>query len=371
MKPAIETDGPRALACRVCPRAGCDDVYAHATLRDFGSPREMFHALAALAAMQRVRVVSLEALGMANERGQGRALLEQAFEGVDFPVTWLDEGAASTPHLAGVVMHAVAGAAVKRLKLRGRTVGSVYDDGAATYCILRDLRPEDTSLPRGQQARIVFDDMVAALRLAGMAFADVVRTWFWNDRMLEWYDEFNAVRTAFFNEHRVFDGLLPASTGIGAHNAAGAAVVAGLMAMQPKGKAVRVSAVDSPLQCAATEYGSSFSRATEIETPAYRHLFVSGTASITPGGETMHPGDGAKQIGRTMDVVEAILASRGMAWGDVASAVCYCRHAACAAQFDRWCAARGIASFPHVAANFVVCRDDLEFEIELDASVSQ
>ena len=39
--------------------------------------------------------------------------------------------------------------------------------------------------------------------MAGMSFGNVMRTWFYLDRILEWYHEFNHVRTAFFRERKV------------------------------------------------------------------------------------------------------------------------------------------------------------------------
>ena len=67
------------------------------------------------------------------------------------------------------------------------------------------------------------------------------------------------------------------------------------------------AAVPSPLQCPALDYGSSFSRAVELVAGDHRRLFVSGTASISPEGHTLHVGDVDAQVARTMEVVEAML----------------------------------------------------------------
>ena len=132
--------------------------------------------------------------------------------------------------------------------------------------------------------------MEAALRLAGMDFSHVVRTWLFLDEILAWYRELNQARDAFFTSRGVYDGLVPASTGIGARNPAGTAVVAELLAVQPKSSRVRIRSVPSPLQCPALQYHSSFSRAVEVAQPDHRRLFISGTASIGPDGRSAHAG---------------------------------------------------------------------------------
>jgi enamine deaminase RidA (YjgF/YER057c/UK114 family) len=200
-----------------------------------------------------------------------------------------------------------------------------------------------------------------------MDFSHVVRTWLYLDRILEWYDDFNAVRTRFYKERGVFERLVPASTGIGAPNAAGTAVVAELLAIQPKDPRVRILSVPSPLQCPAPKYGSSFSRAVEVAMPDHRRLLVSGTAGIDPQGRTAHPGDVEAQADLTMRVIHAILESRGMGWSDVCRAVAYVKHTKDAPVLGRYCAAHGIAPLPLVVTKAEICREDLLFEVEVDA----
>jgi enamine deaminase RidA (YjgF/YER057c/UK114 family) len=209
--------------------------------------------------------------------------------------------------------------------------------------------------------------MESALGLVGMDFSNVFRTWFYLDDILEWYDQFNAVRNQFFKEHSVYDGLVPASTGVGGSNSSGTAVVADLLAIQPKLPTVRLQAVPSPLQCPALQYGSSFSRAVQLELPKQRRLYVSGTASIAPDGQTCHVGDVRRQVGLTMDVVAAILNSRQLGWEDVTRVIGYFKHTEDAPEFNRYCRERRLPEMPVIIAKNDICRDDLLFEIEADA----
>lgn len=308
--------------------------------------------------------VSMEVFGVAAAASEG---LNGIFGGVPLPVTWVEEGCCCPVPRCGVQVWAVAGASVEPVVLDGRIAGTVFDADGIRYCRLGGLVPGDLGRSRAEQTREIFDLMERALDAAGMNFSHTVRTWFYNRSMLEWYDEFNAVRTAFFRERGVFDGLVPASTGIGGRNSAGAALTAGLLAVKGGAETVRPFAVASPLQCPAPAYGSSFSRAAEFSAGGVRRLYISGTASIEPGGKSVHINDLDGQIDLTMDVVGAILESRRMDWRDVSRAVAYFKCGTRRGAFHRCLAERGIPEFPTLLTNTDICRDDLLFELELDA----
>lgn len=141
-----------------------------------------------------------------------------------------------------------------------------------------------------------------------------------------------------------------------------------LLAVQPKGSDVTLHRLPSPLQCSAENYGSSFSRAVAVRHPGYRELYVSGTASIEPGGLTIHVGDIEKQIQLSLDVMEAILAKEGLGWADVSRSVAYFKHKAeHLPVFHRIAQERNLPDFPLVCFQADVCRHDLLFEIEADA----
>lgn len=261
------------------------------------------------------------------------------------------------------------GAEVVRAIMRGaRAVANVYEDEDARYLLAAGVLPGDLAAARGAQATSVFNELEAVLAEAGMTFADVVRTWLYIDDVCDWYGEFNAARSAFFESRRVFDTFLPASTGIGCANADGAALVAGAIAMRPKRAGVRAEIVESPLQAPAMAYRSSFSRAAEIVTPEARRLFVSGTASIRPNShDVAYVGDIERQIECTMNAVRAILESRGRTWADVSRAIVYLKRPEFLGPWRAWLAANGLP--PDFAAETVcdVCRDEWLFEIETDA----
>jgi len=321
----------------------------------------------------------------------------------DCPVTWLQGDACSGKELSGMQFCSIAGVETRPVLLDGENVGLCYEDDFATYCFLPSVIPTDLTASREDQTQAVFERIDRALQGVGMAFTDVARTWIYLDRLLEWYDEFNVVRTAFFDKHHIFDHMVPASTGIGAANPAGAACLidayaikpksdamtvravpsplqcaaldyrssfsrADAYAIKPKSDAMTVRAVPSPLQCAALDYRSSFSRAVEIDYPNLRELTISGTASIHPGGKTAHVDDIRKQVELTMQVVDALLKSRDLDWSDAVRGIAYFKTLEDLPVYEAVCAEMGLPRLPVALAHADVCRDDLLFELELDAA---
>jgi enamine deaminase RidA (YjgF/YER057c/UK114 family) len=293
-------------------------------------------------------------------------MLRKEFGGVDWPITWVEGAACDGGLIAGIHVQAFTGG-VERITFGGRVVGSVFTDGGARQCLVGGLTPADQTLSRAEQARLVLEDLQRVLAQAGFDLADTVRTWFFLEDILSWYDDFNRARTEIYSGVKFRTGSLPASTGVGAKNTAGAALALAAWACRPLGKNSGAAEVASPLQCPAPAYGSSFSRAMEIPSDAGSHLSISGTASIAPGGKTLWVGDVRKQIDLTMDVVEAILRSRGLSFADLTRATAYFRHAGDAGVFADWIAANRLAGMPVISAQCDVCRDDLLFELEAEA----
>jgi len=362
----LEQHVRRGMQVRIVARPSHRELFITGAPDAGKSAEAVWREVADVLRDRHARIVSLDVFGD-SPGGDEMRLLSEAFGGISCPVTRIEGGSPAARGVGGVQVWAVTRVPVEPLELDGRIVGSVFEDDHARYCRLSGLAPADSTRPREQQARDVFEQMEATLRNAGMDFSDVLRTWFFNDAILSWYPDFNRVRDAFFRQQRAYDGVLPASTGVGARNAFGAALIGGLLAVRGKSDEVRAVAIPSPLQQPAMDYGSSFSRAVELVLPDCRQLFVSGTASIAANGETACVGDVDAQITLTMDVVEAILESRGMGWTHVTRAVAYFKRADDVPAFRRCCADRAVGSLPVVCAQSTICRDELLFELEVDA----
>ncbi len=326
----------------------------------------LFERLAEVLRENAARPVQQWVFGSLESLRNGEAELRAAFGEITWPVMWIEGPDCVRGGLAGVQVMAVSQRDVQSVRLGGRVVACIFEDGEARHCLLGSLGAQATGTPT-EQTRQTMEQLESALQQAGFAFGDVMRTWFYLDDLLSWYGEFNQVRTAFYGQRHFRIGSLPASTGIEARNPFGTALAVGAWAIRPLKPSCTVREIASPMQCPAPAYGSSFSRAMEIAMPAGRRLLISGTASIEPGGATLWTGDIQRQIDLTMEVVEAILKSRGMGYAHTTRAIAYFKEPAYAAVFADW-NARSRGKFPAcLAVHDAICRDDLLFEIELDA----
>jgi enamine deaminase RidA (YjgF/YER057c/UK114 family) len=206
------------------------------------------------------------------------------------------------------------------------------------------------------------------LKQADANLHDVVRTWMWLSRILDWYGDFNRVRSDRFLEHGLLrtDGKsrLPASTGIGISPAGGSRCAMDLIAETGNGRPRFL--LSAGRQGAASRYGSAFSRAAITPTPFGMKIHVSGTAAIDATGNTTHVGDAAGQIADTIRCVNAVLLEAGYTPQDVAQTVVYCKTPEVEDIFRRQ---RDCFPCPYVLTIADICRENLLFEMECIAII--
>ena len=311
------------------------------------------------------------AFGSVESLRGGPAAMQRVFGGNEWPVTWIDGVGATTKGLGGLQVLAVSNRKVTRVKHQGQVVGSIFDNGPARNFLLGGLGTSVPGAPKPEQTRVALEELQSLLASHGFSMGEVVRTWFYLEDILSWYDDFNKVRTSIYKQHAFRVGSLPASTGVAAKNPAGSALGLAAWAVQSvNGGVFPAREIISPLQCPAPAYGSSFSRAVEIDLPAGRRLLVSGTASIEPGGKTVWGDNPQQQIQLTMEVVYALLKSRGMDFKDIARASLYFKQPEYVAAFSDWCARHSQKLTAGLPIHCDICRGDLLFEIELDTVIA-
>ena len=311
-------------------------------------------------------VVHLLVYGHVGVRAATLDALRNAFGRLNFPITWAEGAACNGSLIAGIQAYAFTGD-VERIESGGRVVGSIFTEGGARQCLIGGLTPADKTLSRADQTTMTLEHLQTVLSRGGFELADTVRTWFFLENILSWYDDFNRARTKIYSGVKFRSGSAPASTGVGAKNPDGTALMLAAWAVRPLKSTAQAREIASPLQCPAPAYNSTFSRAMEVSSSSGRRLFISGTASIAHGGKTLWVGDVRKQIDLTMDVVEAILRSRGMSFADLTRATAYFRHPIDAVLFVQWLTSNRSVKIPILTAQCDVCRDDLLFELEADA----
>lgn len=303
-----------------------------------------------------------------------------------------DHVAIPPTHIEGVPCNGSGAAGMHLIAARPATTGSTeviawhgipcgrrVDGDDASYLALSDLV---RLLPAEFRSRPA-DEARRALLLAeeilsdhGWSFADVSRTWFYLDDILDWYDRFNRARTEVFEDFGLLDrsptSVIPASTGIGGRNARGHRCTLDLLATRPlAGRELSVERLRNPLQNEAPEYGSSFSRGLNVATDRCRYLLVSGTASIDETGNTIHPGDFICQARRTLDNIESLLASGGAVFDDICQASAFVKRSQDVESLRRILKLRGLEDLPLVVTIEDVCRDDLLVELDATAVVAR
>lgn len=114
---------------------------------------------------------------------------------------------------------------------------------------------------------------------------------------------------------------------------------------------------------ATMDYGVAFERATAIDLPGRRHIFVSGTASINNRGEVEYVGNVLLQAERMIRNVEALLAEVGCSLADAMHFLIYLRDGSDAPAVDKLFDVR-FPDIPRVILLAPVCRPQWLIEME-------
>ncbi|MBW1613057.1 MAG: hypothetical protein JRJ57_03600 [Deltaproteobacteria bacterium] len=217
------------------------------------------------------------------------------------------------------------------------------------------------------QIYFVFQSLRSILKKNEISFKGLSRTWLFAHDILEWYDELNHARTDFFSEEGIFSGIIPASTGVGLSNVSGKSLLLNAFLLKSGEYNNLIRMLDSPMQCPATDYKSSFSRAVEIRHKTSKRLLISGTASIDREGHTLYSDNVKMQIRHTMEVASSIMRKEEYEWKNMVRAIAYFRDPSHVKHFIEYCQSNQIDSSYILITGGTICRDDLLFEIEIDA----
>lgn len=235
-----------------------------------------------------------------------------------------------------------------------------------------DGRRDDGCLDDGapEQADRMFANAGTALRAHGFTFRNVVRTWIYLKRILDWYGDFNRVRTTYFDAEGIGmdpERSFPASTGIQG-TAAGEECCMDLLAADGAGAAL-TPVHTSNRQGRSFDYGSAFSRAMNLRLGGLDTILVSGTASIDTSGNTLHLDNPEAQIRETLDCIFALLESQGGNPQDIVQATLFCKDPDFLSVYRRVIERDPAPIHPVVPVLADICRPDLLVEIEAIAVV--
>jgi enamine deaminase RidA (YjgF/YER057c/UK114 family) len=203
----------------------------------------------------------------------------------------------------------------------------------------------------------------------GVEYSHVVRTWIYLRRILDWYGEFNRLRTARYDDWlpagRDGSRTFPASTGIQGHSGTEECLMELLALDAAEGSQVKARPVlASGRQGNPLGYGVSFSRAMALELDGLTTLFVSGTASLDRQGCTLHRDQPEQQYLESLLGLAAVLESQGGSLDDVCSATLFCKNADVYRSCLEVSKLLQLPELPVVPVLADVCRADLLLELE-------
>ncbi len=377
----------RREAARVHLRSAVEDL-AHVTASVVDPSgdavracEEIYARTSDLLARHRMQVVHERIFGSLKLR---KAILEARHRALaqggrdDLPITFIEGRPPSGEGLAGVQIQAVRpqqAGDVRTITDDGVARGRRWTRNGATFLMLQDLHGADAGPSRESQTTRMLEHANRILEREGVTYRDVARTWIYLPNILQWYDGFNAARSAMYRKFGLIaaqpggDGgrrtLLPASTGISGLNPHGAGPMMDLLAVTAGPECpVKVEHMTNARQKDAFEYGSAFSRGAWIREPDLTQIQVSGTAAIDERGQSLFPGDCRAQIFRTFEIIEALIAPAGASLKDICQATVFLKRAEDLPVYQQAAAERGLPDLPAVCVVADVCRDDLLFEVD-------
>ncbi len=379
-----KTSAPRG-GCRVDVRESQRDSFTeyHVTATPGSSDSAVddpFGQVAAVLANRKIQPLQEKLYGRSSRRAvvlQRRAAAYRR-HGLDpdVPVTWIEGIPLEGGDFGGVQIWGITPrdgeTCVWTVENPATGTGRVWTGRGFQMLHLPSVRGTmpDGSLPAGPtaQAQQMFTNVGLGLQAHGMAYPDVVRTWIYVSRLLEWYGELNRVRTAHYTQAGlgVKGGpAFPASTGIQGRSADEECLM-DVLALRSDGP---VGAVAEPIRCSPRQdqsfnYGSAFSRGMTFKIEGRKTVHVSGTASINTAGASTHVGNAEYQSLETLLSIAAILEAQGGSLRHITSATLFCKDRAAWEAWNRVTHLLQVPVFPKICVLADVCRPDLLVEME-------
>jgi enamine deaminase RidA (YjgF/YER057c/UK114 family) len=381
---------PAQPGCRVEVRATERESFTEYHItgtvgRDKDGIDEVMAQVAAAVAERRIQPIQEKLYGLSASRAAMLKRREAAYrrEELDLtvPVTWIQGAPLQGGEFVGVQIWGIVPhdnkAGVTTVTNVATGPGRLWTgDGFRMLHLpsVRGLKPGGSLAgDASAQADQMFTNAELGLKAHGMDFRNVRRTWIYLARLLEWYGEFNRVRTAHYQP--VGFGTeggtaFPASTGVQGRSGDEECVM-DVLALDSNGPAFAAALpiCRSPRQDASFNYGSAFSRGMAFEIEGRRTVHISGTASINPAGHSIHVGNAELQSVETLMCIAAILEDQGGGLENITSATLFCKNRDAWEAWKRVSRLLQIPVFPKICVLADVCRHDLLVEMEAVATI--
>jgi enamine deaminase RidA (YjgF/YER057c/UK114 family) len=384
--PVVVAQAGCRVEVRATERESFTEYHVTGTVgRDKNSADELLAQVAAAVAERGIQPIQEKFYGLSGARAAVLKKREAAYRreelDLNMPVTWLQ----GTPLQDGEFVGLQIWGIVPNDNKTGVTTVTNASTGSGRLWTGNGFRllhlPSVRGLKPGgalagdasAQADQMFTNAELGLKAHGMDFRNVRRTWIYLARLLEWYGEFNRVRTMHYKSTgfgKEGGTAFPASTGIQGRSGEEECVM-DVLALDSKGPAyaAAVPICRSPRQDASFNYGSAFSRGMAFEIEGRRTVHISGTASINPAGESIHVGNAELQSLETLMCIAAILEEQGGTLENITSATLFCKTRDAWEAWKRVTRLLKVPDFPKVCVLADVCRHDLLVEMEVVATI--
>ncbi len=240
------------------------------------------------------------------------------------------------------------------------------EQDAFTMHSIRLGSDEAKGMAAGQQTKALFAKYTEALGKQGLNLAQhCVRTWVYVDDIDNDYKAVSDARNELF----AANGLTPdthfiASTGIGGCTGEVGVHVGIDFLSCPDITEDNIKYLTAPTHLNPThEYGVAFERGARVSIGAKQVFFISGTASIDNKGQVVYPGDVAKQTGRLLENIGALLADGDARMNDIRYFTVYLRDLSDYATVDKLMATV-FPYTPRIIVEAKVCRPEWLVEME-------
>ena len=380
----IETSGSCRLEIRQSERDSFTEYFITATVErampTVAAADELFSQVASALILKRIQPFQEKVYGLSGVRAAALKRRDTIYRqrGLDrtMPVTWIQGTPLQGCDFVGLQIWGISPrdgeACVKTVENPVTGRGRLWTGRGFRMLNLPGISGQPGA-DRVVQATQMFTNMGLGLKAHGMKFTNILRTWIYVARLLDWYKELNSVRTTIYRQAGLgLEGgpVFPASTGIMGQSAEEECILDVLALDADDSAAARAIPISrSPRQDSSFNYGSSFSRGMTLEIEGRRTVFISGTASINTAGASTHIGDAEGQSLDTLMSIAAILEEQGGGLQNIASATLFCKNREAWEAWERVTKLLGVPALPKVSVLADVCRHDLLVEMEAVAVI--
>jgi enamine deaminase RidA (YjgF/YER057c/UK114 family) len=244
---------------------------------------------------------------------------------------------------------------------------TMYSAGK-NYSLLWTTNLVDNSvMDSGKQTVAIFDKTDSFLHMHNMCLRNnTIRTWLYmRDVDNNYAGMVKARRERFDTIGLTYKTRFIASTGIEGESVDPSCLVT--MDALSIGNITenQISRMEAPTNMSSTHhYGVTFDRGTRLIFGDRSHLYISGTASIDTEGKILFEGDVCNQLHRTIDNVEALLASENAVLTDMCYMILYMRDSKHYPLVEDIISSRIPETIPLIIVEGPVCRPGWLVEIE-------